>query len=154
MPLHWFQIADDAAVISCQKQENQILLYRFSTWCRWTAMKIGVDNCVTFCTNNSSTKSIQYQPKLVIEGVLAPAVKNGESFCYLGLHFYFDVSNNMYKSDSLTATLSEIDLLPLHPKNNFCFIKNTYCPNSPGILRWIHICCGILRLGMMRCGTM
>ena len=31
MPLHWFQYADDAAVISGQEQENQILLNRFST---------------------------------------------------------------------------------------------------------------------------
>ena len=67
----------------------------------------------------SSTKSIQYQPKLIIDGILVPAVKNSESFRYLGSHFDFDMSNNMHKSelsDSLNATLSEIDL-PLHPKN-------------------------------------
>ena len=55
-----------------------------------------------------------------MDAILVPAVKNGESFCYMGHHFDFDMSNNMNKSelsDSLNATLSEIDLLPPRPKN-------------------------------------
>ena len=34
IPVHWFQFANDAAVISGQEQENQILLNRFSIWCK------------------------------------------------------------------------------------------------------------------------
>ena len=30
---HWFQFADDAAVITGQEHENQILLNAFSRWC-------------------------------------------------------------------------------------------------------------------------
>ena len=56
-------------------------------------MKIRVDKCVTFGTKKSSTKSIQYQPKLIIDGILVPAVKNSESFRYLGRHFDFDMSS-------------------------------------------------------------
>ena len=32
--LHWFQVADDAAVISGGEKENQILLNHFTVWCR------------------------------------------------------------------------------------------------------------------------
>ena len=85
-------------------------------------MKIRVYKCATFCTKIFST--IQYQPKLVIDGILVPAVKNSESICYLGGHSDFDISNNMHNSelsDSLNAALSEIDLLPLHPRNILLF---------------------------------
>ena len=33
-PKHWFQFADDAAVITSQESENQNLLHRFSIWCK------------------------------------------------------------------------------------------------------------------------
>ncbi len=46
-PIHWFQFADDAAVISSQEKENQILLNRFSVWCQWANMIIRVDKCST-----------------------------------------------------------------------------------------------------------
>ena len=32
-PIHWFQFADDAAVVTRQESENQVLLNRFSIWC-------------------------------------------------------------------------------------------------------------------------
>ena len=51
--VHWFQFADYAAVISGQEQENQILLNRFSIWCKWAGMKIRVDKCVTVGTKKS-----------------------------------------------------------------------------------------------------
>ena len=40
---HWFQFADDAAVITSLEKENQILLHHFSGWCNWAGMKIRVD---------------------------------------------------------------------------------------------------------------
>ena len=90
-------------------QENQILLNRFSIWCKWAGMKIRVDKCVTFGTKKSSTKSTQFKPRLIIDGIRVPAVKSGDPFRYLGRHFDFDMSNNMHKSelsDTLNATLS------------------------------------------------
>ena len=47
-PIHWFQFADEAAVISSQESENQHLLNRFSVWCQWSNMIIRVDKCSTF----------------------------------------------------------------------------------------------------------
>ena len=62
-------------------------------------MLIIVDKCVTFGIKKSSTKSIQFQPKLIIEGNLIPSVKTGDSFRYLGRHFDFNMSNNIHKSE-------------------------------------------------------
>lgn len=42
-PIHWFQFADDAAVISSQENENQHLLNRFTIWCQWANMIVRVD---------------------------------------------------------------------------------------------------------------
>ena len=38
-PLHWFQFADDAAVITGDERENQLLLNCFTIWCQWAGMK-------------------------------------------------------------------------------------------------------------------
>ena len=32
-PVHWFQFADDSAVVTGQESENQVLLNLFSIWC-------------------------------------------------------------------------------------------------------------------------
>ena len=45
---HWYQFADDAAVLTGQEYENQILLNTFKTWCTWCNMKIRVDKCKIF----------------------------------------------------------------------------------------------------------
>ena len=47
-PIHWFQFADHAAVITGQEYENQNLLNRFAIWCQWSNMTIRVENCSTF----------------------------------------------------------------------------------------------------------
>ena len=118
-PIHWFQFADDAAVISGQENENQVLLNRFTLWCQWADMIIRVDKCITFGVKKATTKSIQYQPKLFIKNQLIPRVDNGNSFKYLGRYFDFGMTNSMHKSKltaELNKILSQIDLLPLHPK--------------------------------------
>ena len=48
VPIHWFQFADDAAVINGHERENQILLIRFYIWCKWAGMHIRVDKCASF----------------------------------------------------------------------------------------------------------
>ena len=39
-PRHWYQFADDAAVISGQQNENQVLLNAFTRWSSWADMLI------------------------------------------------------------------------------------------------------------------
>ena len=55
-PIHWFQFADDAAVITSQESENQHLLNRFSIWCQWSDMIIRFDKCSTFGIKKSHHK--------------------------------------------------------------------------------------------------
>ncbi len=119
-PIHWFQFADDAAVITGQESENQHLLNRFAIWCQWSDMVIRVEKCSTFGIKKALTKSVQYLPKLLIKHDLIPTVKIGESFEYLGRFFDFDMSNQEHKSKLISLIdelMSDIDLKPLHPKN-------------------------------------
>ena len=119
-PIHWFQFADDAAVITGQESENQHLLNRFSIWCQWSNMVVRVDKCSTFGIKNVLSKYAQYLPKLLINKDLIPTIKTGESFEYLGRHFDFNMTNEKHKSKLISLNdelMSEIDLKPLHTKN-------------------------------------
>ena len=118
-PIHWFQFADDAAVISSQESENQHLLNRFSIWCQWSNMIIRVDKCSTFGIKKALTKSVQYLPKLIINNQLIPAINTGEHFQYLGRYFNFNMSDEQHMSELKTLVdelMTNIDSKPLHPK--------------------------------------
>ena len=83
-------------------------------------MIITVDKCFTFEIRKLCTKSVQYLPKLLINGVLVSCVEMGEPFRYLGRYFDFNTSNNQHMSElsSLVQDLMcDIDEKPLHPKN-------------------------------------
>ena len=83
-------------------------------------MIIRVDKCSTFVVKKAPIKSIQYLPKLIIINSLLPAIELGKSFCYLGRYFDFEMSNNEHKSElisNLTKLMTDIDLMPLHPRN-------------------------------------
>ena len=127
-PVHWFQFADDAAVITSQESENQHLLNRFTVWCQWSDMIIRVDKCSTFGIKKAISKSVQYLPKLLINNRLIPTVKIGESFEYLGRYFDFNMSNDKHKAELTTLVnelLTDIDSKPLHPKNKL-LLYNRY----------------------------
>ena len=127
-PIHWFQFADDAAVITGQDYENQHLLNRFTIWCQWSNMIIRVDKCSTFGIKKVLTKSVQYLPKLLINNGLIPTIQMGESFKYLGRFFDFDMSDQEHKSELMSLIdelMSDIDHKPLHPKNKL-ILYNCY----------------------------
>ena len=74
----------------------------------------------TFGIQKLCTKSVQYLPKLLINGVLIPCVEMDELFRYLGRFFDFNMSNNQHMSElsSLVQDLmNDIDIKPLHPKH-------------------------------------
>ena len=107
---------DDAAVISGQESENQHLINRFIIWCNWSNMIIRVDKCSTFGIRKLCTKSVQYLPKLLINGVLIPCVEMGESFRYLGRFFDFNMFNNQHMSELsflVQDLMNDIDIKPL-----------------------------------------
>ena len=119
-PIHWFQFADDAAVVTSDERENQLLLNCFTRWCQWACMQIRVDKCITFGIKKFSTRSMQFQPKLLVNSKSVPTVKNGESFKYLGRFFNFEMSNKDHQDlllSSLHDMLQTVDSLHIHPKN-------------------------------------
>ena len=124
-PIHWFQFADDAAVITGLENENQILLNHFTRWCNWAGMIIGVDKCLTFGIKKAATSSIQYLPKLILNNSLVPTVGKNMPFKYLGRYFNFHMDNTDHMSillDTINDLMLKIDCLPCHPKTNFSFI--------------------------------
>jgi len=118
-PVHWFQFADDAAVVTTNERENQLLLNCFTKWRQWSNMVIRVDKCVTFGIRKFSTRSLQYEPKLFVNHKTVPTVKSGESFKYLGRYFNFEIDNKVHKEklqSSLVDMLTNIDSLSILPK--------------------------------------
>ena len=79
-PVHWFQFADDAVVITSGKKENQILLSCFTKWCQWANFVLRVDKCITSGVRKHSTRSIQFQPKLLSDKQIVLPFKNSDSF--------------------------------------------------------------------------
>ena len=120
IPRHWYQFAEDAAVVTGLEHENQVLLNPFNSWCTWADMVIRVDKCHSFGMKKLGSSSRQYKPKLYINNELIPAIDINESFKYLGRHFDYSMSNQAYKDnlcDTVDDLLKDIDSLPLHPRN-------------------------------------
>ena len=94
------------------------MLYSRSTF----LFDIRIDKCATFGIKKQLTRSIQFQPKLIIDCDLLPAVKiekTGDSRRYLGRFFDFYMSSATHKSELCEipiSILTKIDRLPLHPK--------------------------------------
>ena len=119
-PIHWFQVVDDAAVITGLENEDQILLNHFTRWCTWANMIIRVDTCSTFGIRKPSISSIQYLPKLFLNQVTVPTVEIGKSFKFLGRFFNFPMDNIDQLSEVLqliTDLMRKLDEIPCHPTN-------------------------------------
>ena len=82
-PAQWFQFVDDAAVVTGQKYETQILLNVISTWYTWSKLIIRIDKCYTFGIMKKNTTSTQTKPKLYVNIEIIPPLQDDESFEYL-----------------------------------------------------------------------
>ena len=108
-PRHLFQFADDAAVITGQEHENQILLNAFSRWCTWANMKMRVDKCHSFSIKKIRSFSNQVIPKLYIKNELIPPIKTGEEFKCLERHFnYLTRPRGRVKSRNARSSRSQV----------------------------------------------
>jgi len=45
-PIHWFQFAGDAVVVTGHEQDNQTLLNHFTRWCTLANMVFRIDKCL------------------------------------------------------------------------------------------------------------
>ena len=83
-------------------------------------MTIRVDKCSSFGIKKSSTSSVQFLPKLVINHNLVPTVSTGSSFKYLGRYCSFSMDNVEHRSillETINDLLCTIDKILCHPKN-------------------------------------
>ena len=111
-PVRWFQFADDAAVITSNEKENQLLLNCFTRWCQWAYMIIRVDKCTTFGIKKFFSVSLQYQPKLFINNKSIPPVSNGNSFKYFDRQFDFEMTNQEHKSVIIIVQHAQTNRFP------------------------------------------
>ena len=106
--VHWFQFADDVAVITSQLRFRvPTSLNCFSVWCQWSDMILAKTSCPF-----SSCQNFDHR--------LIPTINIGESFQYLGRYFDSEMSNNNHKKELtifVNELMTDIDLKPLHPKN-------------------------------------
>ena len=87
-------------------------------------MIIRVDKCSTYGIKKTSTSSVQYLPKLILNIDLIPTVEIGKSFNYLGRYFNFSMDNQNHLSeilDIVTNLMKQMDGIPCHPKNKLLF---------------------------------
>ena len=113
---HWFQFADDTAIISALQEDNQLLCNVFTKWTTWADLCIRIDKCHTFDIKKSNTQSIQYKPMILIHNKRIPPIDIGDSFVYLGKQFNFGCNIDNLKKDiteKITTCISTIDKLPL-----------------------------------------
>ena len=145
---HWFQFADEAAVISAHNQDNQLLCNALGKWSSLTDLYIRVNTCHTLGIKKFGSRVIQYQPIIKISDQLVPRIEEGESFMYLGKQFNFLMDCSKIKTDILDELqdyLKKIDILPTNPfykinvvqryvYSKFCWRFSVY----PLTISWVH----------------
>ena len=47
-PRHWFQFADDTAIVTALQEDNQLLCNVFTKWTSWADLLIRIDKCHAF----------------------------------------------------------------------------------------------------------
>ena len=122
---HWFQFADDTAIVTTTVEDNQLLLNIFERWCSWAGLSINGKMCSTFGIKKSVSKSTQFKPYLKISNKMIPPVEMGESFTCLGKHSNFKMQTSLIECElesKLVKLLEKIHQLPLHPKNKIIIV--------------------------------
>ena len=75
IPRHWFQFADDTAIITALEGNNQLLCNVFTKWTSWADLIIRVDKCNTFGMKKLATGSIQYLRYIIVLRERIPPVE-------------------------------------------------------------------------------
>jgi len=125
-PRTWLQFADDAAVISNNDKNAQVLLDLFTAFCSWADMKIRVDKCYAFGMRKENSNYVQYKPLLFVNGSLIPQIECKCDFKYLGKLFNFDMNTDSIKAQlkiKLQSLLSKVTQAKLKPQTKLKVLK-------------------------------
>ena len=55
-PKHWFQFADDTAIVTALEKDSQLLCNIFIKWTSWADLIIRIDKCHTFAIKKTKNK--------------------------------------------------------------------------------------------------
>jgi hypothetical protein len=124
-PRHWFQFADDSALVTSTAEDSQSLLNVFTKWCHWAGLKICPRKCKTFAMKKDGTKTVQFHPYLKVNNEQIPTIKEGEEFVYLGKKFTMCMKTEKEEIEikkDLRTYAETIHRTPLHPKNKIAII--------------------------------
>jgi hypothetical protein len=124
-PRHWFQFADDSALVTSTVEDSQALLNVFTKWCNWAGLKICPRKCKTFAMKKMGTRSIQFHPYLRLNNEQIPTIKDNEEFVYLGKTFTIHMKPEKIEQElknELSLYANVIHRLPLHPSNKLMII--------------------------------
>ena len=117
-PKHWFQFADDAAIVTALESDNQHLC---NVFLKRTDLTIKVSKCHTFDIRENKTASEQFQPYITIRKQRIPPVEQDTSFNYLGKDFNFKMYGDEIKAklkSEIRKCVETIDKIPIK-----CFRK-------------------------------
>ena len=118
-PRHWFQFADDSALVTSTEEDSQALLNVFTKWCQWSGLKICPRKCKIFAMRKNGTRTVQFKPYLRVNNVQIPTLEQDEEFVYLGKTFSMNMKTLKIESElkkDLRDYVELIHRLPLHPK--------------------------------------
>src|ERR1051325_3263069 len=113
----WTQFADDAAIISDNFKETQLLLNLFQRWTAWAYLIIRPDKCCAYAAAQRNGRYQQIKLFFSVDGVKIPSIEIGASMTYLGHQFSFASDAEIGKSLLSTLTKEAIDLSHLLPIN-------------------------------------
>ena len=105
-PIPWFQFADNAAVVATDERENHLLLKCFKKLSQRSAMIIKLEKRCEFRLKKFATCSVQFQPKLLINKEIVPAIISCKSFRYLGRYFIFEKGEKVDKEQLQSCLLA------------------------------------------------
>ena len=126
IPCHWFQLADNTAIITILEGDNQLLCNVFTKWVSWVDPIIRVDKCHTFGMKKSAKGFIQYLPNIMVQRETIPPVESNESFIDLGKQFIFKLNIQNIKTDiinDMTNYVRIIDKLPQTTLNKISIVQ-------------------------------
>ena len=119
-PRHWFQLADESALVTSTEEDIQALLNVFTKWCKGAGLKICPRKSKIFSMRKCGTRSVQFNPYLRVNNEQIPTVKLDEEFICLGKTFSINMKTlnieHELKKD-LRDYIENIHRVPLHPKH-------------------------------------
>ena len=108
-PRHWFQFADDTALVTATEEDNQALFNIFIKWCHWSGLQVRVDKCSVFGIKHNGKKATQFKPYLKLNNQILPSVEINGTFQYLGEQFSYKMETDEIENDLQSELTSYLE---------------------------------------------